>query len=143
MDHDDILISRTTPRRQGPRVLIADDDGPMAHAIERVLRAAGYETAVACDGHAAQALFRAFQPSLMTLDLRMPGRGGMQVLDFIGYLQETKQAPACKVLIVSADRGADAELAEVCGVHGTLPKPFDNAVLLSEVARLLALAAKA
>ena len=135
---NDNTPDEAAPKRPKQRVLIADDDPAMARAIERVLHSAGYETAVAHDGYAAEALFQTFQPSVMTLDLRMPGRAGMQVLNFINSLQAMEQAPRCKVLIVSADAQVDDELALAVGAHGAVSKPFDNDDLLSEVVRLLA-----
>lgn len=116
------------------RALIVDDDPAMARAIERVLRLAGYETARAAGGFEAGALLYTFQPSVMTLDLRMPGMDGIEVLQF---LQRTPPPAPLKVLVVSADSAARLAQARQLGADGVLPKPFANEALVQAVARLL------
>jgi DNA-binding response OmpR family regulator len=119
------------------RILIAEDDPLMAHAIKRVLRRAGYETAIAADGYLAGSLLHTFRPSLMTLDLRMPCLDGMDVLDFLQGLHEPLQRLACRVLVVSAESDYRIAQALSMGAHAAVSKPFTNDVLLHQVARLL------
>jgi two-component system cell cycle sensor histidine kinase/response regulator CckA len=62
------------PRR---RVLIVDDEEPVRMFVDRVLRGAGYETALACDG--ATALGQASKPGsfdVVVTDLMMPQMNG-------------------------------------------------------------------
>src|SRR5690606_3123887 len=62
-------IPDPTNESLSPRVLIVEDDPPMARSIERVLIKAGYETAIASNGFEAGVALHSFRPSLMTLDL--------------------------------------------------------------------------
>jgi excisionase family DNA binding protein len=112
------------------RVLIADDEPAMAHAIERVLRGAGFETAIAPNGFQAGAMLSTFKPSVITLDLRMPGIDGLDVLRF---LQRAELPMQVKTLIVSADTEARLTEALALGAHGIIRKPFDNSDLLAAV----------
>ncbi|MGH8352233.1 MAG: response regulator [Pseudomonas sp.] len=116
------------------RVLITEDELAMAHAIERVLKRAGYETAIAADGFAAGAMLHSFQPTLLTLDLRMPGLDGMGVLRF---LRQSPMPFPLKTLVVSADSEIRLREARELGADGVLRKPFSNEELLAAVARLL------
>ncbi|WGG53034.1 response regulator [Rugamonas sp. DEMB1] len=115
------------------RVLIADDEPAMAKAIERVLRAAGFETAIASNGFEAGAMLASFKPAVMTLDLRMPGLDGLDVLRF---LQKTELATPLKTLVVSADTEERLREALALGAHGVVRKPFANEELLSAVQRM-------
>jgi two-component system response regulator VicR len=113
------------------RALVVDDEPSMARAIERVLRQAGYETALAGGGFEAGAMLFSFQPHVMTLDLRMPGMDGIEVLKF---LQRTALPVPLKVVVVSADSEERLQQARELGAHAVLPKPFANEVLLATLA---------
>lgn len=115
------------------RVLIADDEPAMARAIERVLKGAGFETAIAANGFEAGAMLPIFQPSILTLDLRMPGLDGLDVLRFLG---RTAMPMPLKVLVISADSEQRLQQALELGAHGVLRKPFSNEDLLAWMEQL-------
>lgn len=115
------------------RVLITDDEPGMARAIERVLRGAHFETAIAANGFEAGAMLQTFKPGIMTLDLRMPGMDG---LDVLRYLQKADFPVQFKTLIVSADTETRLQEALTLGAHGVLRKPFANDALLDAVERM-------
>lgn len=120
-------------RETSHRILVVEDDANMARAIQRVLRHDGYETAIAADGFQAGLLLHTFQPGLMTLDLRMPALGGLEVLR---VLRETPLPFNCKVLIISGETPARLQEALAHGADGVLTKPFANRDLLAAVRRL-------
>lgn len=117
------------------RILIVDDDASMARAIQRVLRPAGYDTLIATDGFQAGSLLHSFAPSLMTLDLQMPGLDGFGVLRF---LRDSVPRPDLRVLVVSGESEQRLREARDLGAHETLAKPFVNERLLATVSGLLA-----
>jgi excisionase family DNA binding protein len=117
------------------RILIVDDDAPMARSIQRVLRPAGYDTLIATDGFQAGSLLHSFAPSLMTLDLQMPGLDGFGVLRF---LRDSMPRPDLRVLVVSGESEQRLREARDLGAHETLAKPFVNEQLLATVRGLLA-----
>lgn len=119
--------------RDRKRVLVVDDDPAMAHAIQRVLNGSGFETRTAGDGFRAGALLATFGPAVMTLDLRMPGIGGMEVLEF---LRKSPELADIKVLVISALPREHLQDALAAGAHDALEKPFDNGVLVDTVSRL-------
>lgn len=127
------IPDRSAPTALPRRVLIAEDEPAMAHAIERVLHRAGFDTAIASNGFEAGAMLPTFKPGVMTLDLRMPGIDGMEVLR---SLQRTILPAPLKTLIVSADTEARMREALTLGAHGVLGKPFANDELLAAVEQL-------
>lgn len=112
------------------RALVVDDEPLMARAIERVLRQAGYETALAAGGFEAGAMLFSFKPDVMTLDLRMPGMDGIEVLKFL----QRAGLQALKVVVISADSEERLRQALELGAHAVLPKPFANEALLATLA---------
>lgn len=120
-------------QRSAPRVLIVDDDQGTAQAIQRVLRRAGFETQVAFDGFSAGALMESFAPEVMTLDLRMPGLGGLEVL---GFVRSHPRLQGIKIVVVSGLPRARLDEALAKGADEVLDKPFENNVLVEKVSRL-------
>ena len=80
------------------RIVVADDSAFMRRVLVDALRARGHDVlGVAKDGDEALALCASLQPDVLTLDLAMPGRDGIEVL---------KAMRACRsrvaVVVVSA-----------------------------------------
>lgn len=120
-------------RDMSRRILIVEDEPEMARAMGRALKRAGFETANANDGFQAGLLLQAYQPGLMTLDLRMPGADGFTVLRTLG---DHPLPFACKVLVVSGETPARLQEALALGADSVLAKPFTNEELLAAVRRL-------
>lgn len=119
------------------RVLIIDDEAAVARSIARILRSAGYETETALDGFQGGSMLVKFQPALVTLDLRMPGISGYDVLTFIRSTPETAHI---KVVVLSALDQQSLQRALDEGADAVLSKPFDNQALTDVVGRLLPVA---
>jgi len=130
------IPAELAPIEPNRRVLVTDDDDNMARAMARTLTRAGYETRIAGDGLQAGVLLESYRPGLMTLDLRMPGLSGFQVLDFI-------RTESCqddlRILVVSALDENELQRAVSRGADDYLMKPFENAELVSRVRDLLPL----
>lgn len=120
------------------RVLIIDDEAAVARSIARILRSAGYEIETAQDGFQGGSLLMKYQPALVTLDLRMPGISGYDVLKFIRSNPETAQI---KVIVISALDPLALQRAVDEGADAVLSKPFDNRELTDLVEQLLPLQA--
>lgn len=129
------IPDRSQPAGPPRRALIVDDEPAMAHAIERVLRSAGFDTLIAPSGFEAGAMLYALKPGIMTLDLRMPGMDGIEVLRF---LQRMELPSPVKTLVVSGDSDARMQQALALGAAGVLSKPFSNRELLATVNQLYA-----
>ena len=111
------------------RILIAEDEERIASFIEKGLRANGFTTTVAADGHEAIALARSGDFDLMILDLGLPGRDGTDVLR---ELREwDRRTP---VLILTARDGLPDKVAGLeAGADDYVTKPFRFEELLARV----------
>jgi DNA-binding response OmpR family regulator len=111
------------------RILIAEDEERIASFIEKGLRANGFTTAVATDGHEAINLARSGDFDLMILDLGLPGRDGTDVLR---ELREwDRQTPV--VILTARDRLADKVAGLEAGADDYVTKPFLFEELLARV----------
>lgn len=119
---------------QNRSVLVIEDQPEMASAIRRVLVRHGFEVEVARDGFSAGTMLSRMKPGLVTLDLKMPGMDGYEVLNFIRGHEEHSQT---KVLVVSAETTAGLEKAMSLGASDVLPKPFENDELLARIEALI------
>ncbi len=115
------------------RVLIVDDELPMANAIQRVLKRNQIDTAIALDGFQAGTLIPIFSPTIVTLDLNMPSMDGFEVIKFI---KNNESLHKIKILIISALEKQTLKKAIQLGADDFLQKPFENDLLLEKITRL-------
>ncbi|TQV87594.1 response regulator [Aliikangiella coralliicola] len=116
------------------RVLVVDDDEKMARAISRTLKKAGFDTDIAHNGFIAGSKLEVFKPAVMTLDLKMPGISGLEV---IHYVQNSEQLVNLKILVVSAQDQKELDEAVQKGASDALSKPFKNSELVARVSQLI------
>ncbi|WP_293338072.1 response regulator transcription factor [Microcoleus sp. CAWBG58] len=102
------------------RILIAEDEPRIAAFIEKGLRSHGFITAVAADAGEALLMARDGEFDLMILDLGLPGKDGLQILEEL-----RGQGEALPIIILS---GRDDIQTKVAGFEGGaddyLTKPF-------------------
>lgn len=114
----------------GPKILIADDAMFMRRVIRKALSEGGYENiAEASDGNEVLDQYRAYRPDLVFLDITMPGRTGLEVLEEL--LREDENA---KVVMCSAI-GQETVIAQAVrmGASDFITKPFRTEDLLKLV----------
>jgi two-component system response regulator AtoC len=106
---------------EAPIVLVADDDRTIRRNLVLLLQSEGFRTLEAADGNEALAKIRAREPAAVLLDLKMPGRDGLEVLAELG--------PALvdlPVIVVTAYGGSAAAIEAMRrGAYDYLTKPFD------------------
>lgn len=117
-----------------PPILVVDDNPDNAHIIRDYLEARGYPITVAYNGDDAMKAFNEVQPSLVLLDVMMPGRDGWQVC------REMKQHPtlgrSVRVVMVTAlDDWVNKRQALQTGADDFVEKPFELSKLASTVER--------
>ena len=107
---------------KGPAtILIAEDDEGMLGVLSRSLVAAGYFVIRAGDGLAAERLAREKKPDLILLDIFMPGKNGVEVLETLSL-----EMPDTGIMMISGND--NEEIAREClrkGAFDYLPKPPD------------------
>lgn len=117
-----------------PPILVVDDNPDNAHIIRDYLEARGYPITVAYNGDDAMKAFNEVQPSLVLLDVMMPGRDGWQVC------REMKQHPtlgrSVRVVMVTAlDDWVNKRQALQTGADDFVEKPFELSKLAATVER--------
>jgi DNA-binding response OmpR family regulator len=114
-------------------LLLVEDDESLRRILARHLRGQGYTVEdVGSAEDAALALAGGMRPSLVLLDLNLPGDTGWDLLR--GPAMEAAGSPP--VVIASAITVNPRRLAEF-RVAGYLPKPFPLDTLVDTVERLL------
>ncbi len=115
------------------RVLIVEDDESLRQIVSRHLRAHGYEVDEAASAEDASSAFTSgSRPSVVVLDLNLPGDTGWDLLRG----PDLAAAGSPPVIITSATTVSPKRLAEF-GCAGYLPKPFPLETLLATIERVL------
>jgi two-component system chemotaxis response regulator CheY len=116
-------------------VLIADDAAYMREMLRDILSQGGYEIAAeASDGDEAVQAYREHSPDLVTLDIVMPRKSGLDALREIMAID-----PGASVIICSA-LGQEALVKDMmsAGAKGYLVKPFKPDQVLEVVGMVMA-----
>lgn len=109
------------PQMSRPSLLLVDDDEIFRESLARALHRRGHRVWVAGDHAAAMQLARAESPDLAVVDLRMPGRSGLELV------RDLKSAVKGVQIIVLTGYGSIATAVEATrmGAINYLPKPAD------------------
>jgi DNA-binding response OmpR family regulator len=108
-------------------VLVVEDDAATREALVGVLREAGFPVLASDEGRKALELASVVQPSVVVLDLSMPGMDGREFLERRKAMAAVQDIP---VIVVSGASAGDVVADAV------LPKPLDVGILISRVRRL-------
>ena len=115
------------------RVLVVDDDKAGARTLQLHLRAQGYDAQVAHDAESGLAAACELLPELVILDIRMPGRSGLDLLPELRALQ-----PAPHVIMITAFHDMDTTIeAMQHGAEDYIHKPVDIDELDAAIERIL------
>src|SRR5262245_34130165 len=133
-DAESFLDSRSVAdaamSQQPHRVLLVDDDESILQSVGCALEERGYEVLFARDGFEALARAERDSPDLIVLDLVMPKRNGLTVVDRL----RARNATSPHIIMVTANNEArHREFALSRGVDAFLAKPFEIEELLDEV----------
>ena len=114
------------------RVLVVDDEKPLARMIATYLTRAGYDVATAHTGPDAVEAARSRSFDVVVLDLGLPGLDGIKVCRRIRGFSE------CYVLMLTARGDEDDKLAGLAaGADDYITKPFSVRELVARVAAVL------
>jgi PAS domain S-box-containing protein len=121
------------PMLDGLRVLVAEDNNLNRLLVERFLRSSGIELAFAEDGHDALEQFQTFGPSIILMDMSMPGMDGLEATRRIRALPQPQ--PVIVALTANAF-DSDREACIAAGMDDFMSKPVSRGKLLALLARL-------
>jgi len=117
----------------GLRVLVVDDALFMRNMLKEVFLKAGYEVVgEAADGLEAVEQFRQLRPDLVTMDIVMPRKSGIEALQEI-----RKEHPEACIVMCSA-MGQESLIIEAvqAGARDFIVKPFKEEKVLEVVRRI-------
>lgn len=116
---------------EGPLYLVVDDDAVFRERLARALRKRGCEVVTAADADAAIAAAWRESPERAVVDLRMPGRGGLELVKALKTID-----PATQVLVLTG-YGSIATAIDAIRLGATyyLNKPADADDVLAAFAR--------
>ena len=102
-------------------VWVVDDDASIRWVLERALRQGGLAPETFDDADAALAALAARRPDVLVTDLRMPGTGGLGLLEIV-----RRDHPKLPVIVMTAHADLDHAVAAYRGgAFEYLAKPFD------------------
>jgi CheY-like chemotaxis protein len=112
-------------------VIIADDESSMRLLVHATIDSDDFTVLEAANGTEAWAMIQEQKPSLILLDVDMPGLNGLEVLRLV------KSDPAykdtCVILLTADAQEAEVEAGLLAGADFYLTKPFSPLDLLSRV----------
>jgi two-component system alkaline phosphatase synthesis response regulator PhoP len=116
--------------------MIIDDEEDMRIYLQTLFRKAGFDTEVAVNGEEALAKINEIKPDLITLDILMPQKSGLNFFKSIRENNTTEQIP---VIVVSGVTGHQEFFSQekLGGPTYFVEKPIKPDALLEQVNKLL------
>jgi two-component system chemotaxis response regulator CheY len=117
-----------------PKVLVVDDAAFMRVTLRNVLAPAGYDVEEAVNGAEAVVKYREVRPDIVTMDITMPEKDGIEATKEI-----VQSDPTARVIIVSAlGQEKMVKQAILSGAKDFIVKPFQPDRVLDAISRALA-----
>jgi DNA-binding response OmpR family regulator len=113
-------------------ILVVEDEPSVRGVVVRYLRQEGYDTLEAADGNVARDLLEQQAPSLIVLDLMLPGMDG---LSLCRWIRERSELPV--IMITALGEETDRLTGLELGADDYLTKPFSPRELVARVKAVL------
>jgi len=111
---------KASPNQGPPTVLVIDDDSLVRDLLQRFLTKEGFRVATASDGDEGLRLARELRPSLITLDVVMPGTDGWTTLKALKADPQLASTPVIMMTIID-----NPKLGYSLGASDYVTKPID------------------
>jgi len=110
------------------KILVVDDEQPIADILKFNLEKEGYEVVCAYDGYEAVELAETEEPDLVLLDIMLPNKDGNEVCREI---RKTQTMPI--IMLTAKDDEIDKVLGLELGADDYVTKPFSNREVVARV----------
>src|SRR6186997_2403021 len=128
------MLPEMTPSSRG-KVLVIDDELDIREGLELLLTSEGYTAELAQNATEGLQKLESGTYDLVLLDLMMPDRSGMEVLQEVR--QRDRETP---IFMITAYGSVEAAVnALKFGANDYFSKPWDNEKLIIEIGRMIAL----
>jgi two-component system response regulator ResD len=127
-----VTVARTAHWEEMETILVVDDEPTLREVVVRYLEREGYRALEAGDGDEAEALVRSDAPSLVILDLMLPGTDGLEVC------RRIRARSSLPVIMLTA-RGEETDriVGLELGADDYVTKPFSPRELVARVRTVL------
>ncbi|MBL7119585.1 MAG: response regulator transcription factor [Dehalococcoidia bacterium] len=115
-----------------PLILVIDDDVALLKLMKRDLRMAGYLAITATDGKTGLQLIKNEEPTLVILDIMMPGLDGFQVCERIREF-----SPVPIIMLTAKGRPEEVIHGLEIGADDYVIKPFSIEIVLARIKAVL------
>ena len=115
------------------KILIVEDDPHILLGLEELLKSEGYETASCNRGDEAVAAVTKFQPTLIVLDVMLPGLSGYDICKQL----RAKKISAPILMLTAKGQEIDKVIGLDLGADDYVTKPFGVRELLARIQALL------
>jgi two-component system, OmpR family, response regulator VicR len=110
------------------KILVVDDEKPIADILQFNLKKEGFDIECAHDGDQALEMVESFKPDLILLDIMLPQRDGMEVC------REVRKKYEMPIIMLTAkDSEIDKVLGLELGADDYITKPFGTRELIARV----------
>jgi two-component system response regulator MtrA len=110
------------------RILVVDDDAPLAEMLSIVLRQEGFDSRICPRGDVALHAFHEYKPDLVLLDLMMPGKDGIDVC------KEIRAESGVPIVMLTAKGDTvDVVVGLESGADDYIVKPFKPKELIARI----------
>ena len=113
------------------RIMIVDDEASLRALVRANLEVDGFEVSEAVDGLEAMKMLGKMHPDLILLDIMMPGKDGIEVLEDLAADDQLRTIPV--ILLTAKGEQEDLEKGATLGARGHITKPFDPEQLVRTV----------
>ena len=110
------------------KILVVDDEKPIADILQFNLKKEGYEVQCAYDGNKAIEMVEEIMPDIILLDIMLPQRDGMEVCREI-----RKKYDMPIIMLTAKDSEIDKVLGLELGADDYVTKPFSTRELIARV----------
>src|SRR5262245_9959112 len=131
--HQSVCYRWTRMREKLPQVAVVDDDGSVRRALERLLRAAGFDVSSFASAPEFFCSLETRWPNCLVLDLHMPGMNGLEV-------QRRLQQAGIRVPVIVITGHDEPQTRAQClsaGAVDYLCKPLNDEALILAIQNAL------
>jgi DNA-binding response OmpR family regulator len=113
-------------------ILVVEDEPAISRVLAAYIRKASYHCAIAQSGREALAKFEELQPSLILLDVMLPGKNGWEIL------REIRKSSACPIIMLTAKSDINDRLFGLNeGADDYITKPFEPEEVIARIQAVL------
>jgi two-component system response regulator VicR len=111
-----------------PKILVVDDERPIAEIIKYNLQKEGYEVQTSYDGDDAIKMVHKMNPDLLLLDVMLPGKNGFEIL------KEIRMEYVMPVIMLTAKEEENDKITGLeLGADDYITKPFSTKEVVARV----------